>query len=66
MVFLVRRKDAENTEKKEERKAEEKYSKVKRKKNEEYRESQVATINIFGFTFYIKNHILLENIVQKT
>ena len=66
MVFLVRRKDAENTEKKEERKTEEKYSKVKRKKNEEYRESQVATINIFGFTFYIKNHILLENIVQKT
>ena len=33
---------------------EEKHSKKKRKKNEEYKESQITTINIFGFTFYIK------------
>ena len=32
-------------------------------KNKEYRESQKITINIFGFTFYIKKYILLENIV---
>ena len=31
---------------------------MKRKKNEEYRESQITTINIFGFTFNIKNHSL--------
>ena len=45
---------------------EEKHSKKKRKKNEEYKESQITTINIFGFTFYIKNHILFKNIVSKT
>ena len=38
---------------------------MERKKHEEHGESQEATINIFGFTFYIKNHILLENIVWK-
>ena len=26
---------------------------MKRKKNEEYRDSEIATINIFGFTFDI-------------
>ena len=25
-----------------------------------YKESQITTIHIFGFTFYIKNHTLLE------
>ena len=45
---------------------EEKHSKKKKKKNKEYKESQITTINIFGFTFYIKNHILLKNIVSKT
>ena len=36
---------------------------MKRKKNEKYKESQITTTNIFGFTFYIKNYILLERIV---
>ena len=36
---------------------------MKREKNEEYGESQITTINIFGFTFYVKNNILLKNIV---
>ena len=40
-----------------------KHSKMKKTKNEEYRESQMTTIYISGFTFYIKNHILLENII---
>ena len=40
---------------------------MKRKKNEECKksQSQITAINIFGFTFYIKNYILLENIVSK-
>ena len=38
---------------------------MKRKKNAKYRESQITTINIFDFTFYTKNYILLENIVRK-
>ena len=40
---------------------------MKRKKNEECKksQSQITAINIFGFTFYIKNYILLENIVLK-
>ena len=33
------------------------------KKNEEYKESQIITINIFGSTFNAKNHILLENLI---
>ena len=41
---------------------EETLSKIKRKKHEEYRESQRTTIHIFGFTFHLKNHIFLENI----
>ena len=32
-----------------------KHWKMKRNKNEEYKESQITTINIFVFTFYIKN-----------
>ena len=40
---------------------EEKHSKMKRKKNEGYKESQITTINIFGFTFYIENHILFKS-----
>ena len=35
------------------------------KKNEEYKESQIITINIFGFTFNTKNHILQENLIWK-
>ena len=34
---------------------------MKKRKNEEYRESQITTISIFAFTFSIKNYILLEN-----
>ena len=36
---------------------------MQRKKNEEYRESQITTINNFGFNFYIKNYILVENMI---
>ena len=61
MVFFVRERDAENIEKRR-KQAEEKHSKMKRKKNKEYRESQI-TKKIVGFTFYIKDHILLENII---
>ena len=39
--------------------------KMKREKNKEYKESQITTINIFGFTFYMKNYILLKNTVWK-
>ena len=35
---------------------------MKRKKDEEYRESQI-TINIFDFSFYIRHYILFENII---
>ena len=38
---------------------------MKTKKNKEYKESQITTISIFGFTFFIKNYILLKNIVVK-
>ena len=34
---------------------------MKKKKNEEYKKSQITTINIFGFTY--KAFILLGNIV---
>ena len=37
---------------------------TKRKKNEEYWESQITKINIFGFNFYIKNYILLTFYLQ--
>ena len=38
---------------------------MKRKKNEEYRQSQLTAIIILGFTVYIKNYILFENTVWK-
>ena len=38
---------------------------MKTKKNKEYKESQITTMSIFGFTFFIKNYILLKNIVLK-
>ena len=38
---------------------------MKRKKKEEYKENQITAMNIFNFTFYIKNYILLKNIVWK-
>ena len=64
MVFLVRERGSENIEKRG-KETEEKHWKMKRKKNEEYKESQITTINVFGFTFYIKKYILLESIVWK-
>ena len=62
MVFLVRGKGAENIK---EKIKTEKHWKMKTKKNEEYKESQITTMSIFGFTFFIKNYILLKNIVVK-
>ena len=34
---------------------------MKWKKSEEYRENQITMISILGFTFYIKNYILLKS-----
>ena len=34
-----------------------------KKEKRRIRESQITTIKIFGFTFYVKHDILLENIV---
>ena len=34
---------------------------MKTKKNEEYKDSEIKTMSIFGFTFFIKNYIILEN-----
>ena len=50
MVFLVMGCSAENEEKKKTDRR--KTLKVKRKKNEEYDESQITTIYIFGFKSY--------------
>ena len=44
---------------------EEKHGIMKRKKNEEYGQSQLTAVNIFGFTVYIKDYILFENTVWK-
>ena len=38
---------------------------MKTKKNEEYKGSQITIMSIFGFTFFIKNYILLKNIIVK-
>ena len=56
--FLDRGKGAENLQKKR-RKQIKKHWQIKRKKNEEYRESQTTTRYNFGFAFYVKNYILL-------
>ena len=56
--FLDRGKGAENLQKKR-RKQIKKHWQIKRKKNEEYRESQTTTRYIFGFAFYVRNYILL-------
>ena len=50
MVFLVIGWSAENIEKKEKNRR--KIMEVKRKKNEEYEESQTTTIYTFGFKLY--------------
>ena len=59
IVFLVMGRSPENI-KKRRKQAEEKHWKVKRKKNEEYEESQITTIYIFiGFKLYFaRKHIL--------
>ena len=38
---------------------------MERKKNEEYKESQITAISILGLNFYLKNYILLESIIKK-
>ena len=38
---------------------------MKTKKKEDYKESQVTTMTILGFTFFIRNYILLKKIVVK-
>ena len=62
MLFFVLGRDAENIKKKKKTDGK-KHSKMKRKRNKEYKDSQITTTNIFGFTFYIENYISLENIV---
>ena len=59
MVFLIMGRSPENI-KKRRKQAEEKHWKVKRKKNEEYEESQITTIYIFiGFkSYFARKHIL--------
>ena len=60
MVFLVQGKDAENIEKKA-KSDRRKYILKRERKAKDI--GKTTAIKIFGFTFYIKNHILLENIV---
>ena len=50
--------------KKRRKKTEEKIEKRKERKTE-YRETKLIKLKMFGFTIYIKNHILFENIVWK-
>ena len=59
MVFLVRRRAPEIL-RKSKKTGRKKHRKMKRKKNEQCRESQVTTINIFAFTFHIKNHFFVQ------
>ena len=62
MVFLVRDGGAENSEKRR-KPTEEKHWKIKRKKNEEYREIQITTIHVICFTFCIYIYIYIQNIL---
>ena len=53
------------TSKKRRKQTEEKHWKVKRKKNEEYEESQITTIYIFGFKLYFsRNHNLKVHTIK--
>ena len=54
MVFLVRGKGTENLKKKKKKEKRKKLRNKKKKKTKKYRESKLTTINIFGFSFYIK------------
>ena len=63
MVSLVRGMSAEDIEKRRRKWTHKKKLNNEENKNEEQKESQITLMNIFGFTFYIKKHILFENIV---
>ena len=54
MVFLVRGKGTENFEKKKKTDKRKKLRNKEKKKTKKYRESKLTTINIFGFSYYIK------------
>ena len=45
------------------KRSEERQERMTRKKNVEYKKSQITTMNMFNFTFYIKRYDLLENII---
>ena len=45
------------------KRSEERQERMTRKKNVEYKKSQITTMNMFNFTFYRKRYDLLENIV---
>ena len=45
------------------KRSEERQERMTRKKNVEYKKSQITTMNMFNFTFYIKRYVLLENII---
>ena len=45
------------------KRSEERKERMTRKKNVEYKKSQITTMNMFNFTFYIKRYVLLKNIV---
>ena len=45
------------------KRSEERQERMMRKKNVEYKKSQITTMNMFNFTFYIKRYDLLEYIV---
>ena len=61
MVFFVRGRVQKTSRKTDRRKT----SINEYKKNEEYKESQITTMSIFGFIFFIKSYILLKNILVK-
>ena len=53
IIFLVRERGAKNIEKSK-KTGRRKTLKNEEKENQEYKESQIITMNIFGFTFFIK------------
>ena len=55
MLLLVRERGEETLRKKPQNEGRRKHSKMKKKKNKEHRESQITTMNIFGFTFKKSN-----------
>ena len=55
MLLLVRGRSEETLRKKPQNTGRRKHSKMKAKKNEQHRESQITTMNSFGFTFKKSN-----------